>query len=223
MSTCAIPVLGAQFAPTFHRPFLRYFDGDAGAGAGDGAGNDDPGFPKDTPVKDMSAEQQAAYWKHQSRRHEARAGAYGGLTPEQVQKLQKDNQDLRSAQQTDADKAIEKAREEGREEGRNEFRPALFKERATNALQKALSGRVPDAGALLGLDVVSAFVKDGKVDQDAVKAWVEQNSEASSTTTQKKAIDLGQGKRPQVTDAAGDRGRGEAARRFAKKKQTTDS
>lgn len=29
-----IPTLGAQFAPTYHRPFLRYFDGEAGAAGG---------------------------------------------------------------------------------------------------------------------------------------------------------------------------------------------
>jgi hypothetical protein len=33
------------------------------------------GYPDATPIADMSAEQQAAYWKHQSRRHEQRASA----------------------------------------------------------------------------------------------------------------------------------------------------
>src|SRR5215218_296038 len=31
------------------------------------------GFPADTPVTEMTTEQQAAYWKHQSRKHEERA------------------------------------------------------------------------------------------------------------------------------------------------------
>jgi hypothetical protein len=30
--------LGVQFAPAWHRPFLRYLDGDQGAGGGDGQG-----------------------------------------------------------------------------------------------------------------------------------------------------------------------------------------
>lgn len=37
--------LGAQFAPTFHRPFLRYFDGENGA----------PGTPPATPPVETSA------------------------------------------------------------------------------------------------------------------------------------------------------------------------
>lgn len=31
------------------------------------------GFPKDTPIAEMTIEQQAAYWKHQSRKHEGNA------------------------------------------------------------------------------------------------------------------------------------------------------
>lgn len=33
------------------------------------------GFPDATPVADMAAEHQAAYWKHHARKHEARAAA----------------------------------------------------------------------------------------------------------------------------------------------------
>lgn len=33
------------------------------------------GFPDATPVADMAAEHQAAYWKHHARKHEARASA----------------------------------------------------------------------------------------------------------------------------------------------------
>ena len=31
MPTRNLPTLGAQFPPAYHRPFLRYFDGDQGA------------------------------------------------------------------------------------------------------------------------------------------------------------------------------------------------
>lgn len=34
---------------------------------------DDRGFPADTPLAEMTTEQQVAYWKHQSRKHEKRA------------------------------------------------------------------------------------------------------------------------------------------------------
>jgi hypothetical protein len=206
--------LGPQFPSPSYRPFLRYFDGEQGGGAG---GSDDPGFPKDTPVKDMTVEQQAAYWKHQSRRHEGRVNAYGNLTPEQVQALQQENQNLKQQSQSEADKAIEAAREEGR----NEVRPLLNRTLGSTALEKALQNRVPDAGALIGLDPTQ-FVKDGKVDADAIKTWVEDNSEPTQAKQEKrKPIDMGQGPRDEVTPSAGDRGRGEAARRFPKK--NTDS
>jgi hypothetical protein len=57
-------------------------DGDGTGGAADGAGsgqNDagtsgtDKGFPENTPVDQMQPEQQAAYWKHQARKHEDRS------------------------------------------------------------------------------------------------------------------------------------------------------
>lgn len=42
------------------------------------------GFPDKTPVADMPAEQQAAYWRHQSKRHESRSLKALGFTDEQV-------------------------------------------------------------------------------------------------------------------------------------------
>lgn len=202
MPTRILPTLGAHFPPAYHRPFLRYIEGDQGGGG-------DLGFPANTPVKDMTAEQQAAYNLHQSRRWENRAKSFGDWTPEKIQALQDENQTLKTSHQTDADKAVDAAREEGR----NEIRAELNRERATTALEKALAGRVPDAGALLGLDVTK-FITEGKVDTAAVKAWVDDNSEP--TTAQRRNPDMGQGRRDQVHETAGDRGRAEGARRFNK-------
>ncbi len=64
-------------------------DDDPGAGGGGGTGTGGTGqggigggpqvgahgFPEATPVAEMSAEHQAAYWKYQSRKHEQRAAA----------------------------------------------------------------------------------------------------------------------------------------------------
>ena len=193
-----------MFTRTTRSLFLRTFDGD---GAGAAGGGSDPGFPANTPVKDMTAEQQAAYNLHQSRKWENRAKAFGDWTPEKIQAIQDENQTLKTSQQTDADRAVDAAREEGRAEVRAE----LNRERATNALEKALTGRAPHASALLGLDV-TRFIVNGEVDTAAVTAWVADNSDEPSG--QKKNIDLGAGRRQQVQEAAGDRGRSEAARRF---------
>jgi hypothetical protein len=181
--------LGAQPAPTFHRPFLRYVEGEHGGG--DGGGDDTaPKFPANTPVKDMTPEQQVAYWQDKARKHEDRVKAYGDYTPDKIRALEQERENLRKAGQTDADKAIEAAREEGR----SEVRAELNRERATNALEKALQGRVPQAGALLGLDV-NKFIVNGQVDTEAVKAWVEDHSEEAPAGAAKKPLDLGQGRR----------------------------
>jgi hypothetical protein len=46
--------------------------GGSGGGGGGPAVNEH-GFPDNTPIAEMTAEHQAAYWKHQSRKHEQRA------------------------------------------------------------------------------------------------------------------------------------------------------
>lgn len=185
--------LGPQFAPAFHRPFLRYIEGETGGGEGGDGGqqNNEPAFPANTPVKDMTPEQQAAYWQDKSRKHENRTKALGDWTPEKIKELEKERDALRSKTQTDTEKELEKARSEGRAEGIAEAN----KVKATYALEKALVGRVPAASALLGLDVTK-FVVNGQIDDVAVKAWVEEHSEeAPKGGQQKKGPDLGQGGR----------------------------
>jgi hypothetical protein len=75
--------------------------GAAGTGAGGQSGSDtdnaDRGYPANTPVADMNAAQQAAYWKFHARKHE---GAFKGLglTPGQeaaeLERLRADAADL---------------------------------------------------------------------------------------------------------------------------------
>lgn len=206
--------LGPQFAPAFHRPFLRYVEGEPGGGDG-GQQSKEPAFPADTPVKEMTPEQQAAYWQDKARKHEDRVKKYGDVTPEKLAELQKERDELRTKGLTADEKAVEAAKEAGR----TEIRQELAKERIRNALEKALTGRVPDASALLDLDRSTLVKSDGTVDTDALKAWVEANSAAAGPgEKQKKNPDLGAGRRSAATVTPGDRGRGEAARRFNKPK-----
>lgn len=58
---------GPLFAPAWHRPWLRYVDPVDGANGTPKPKDDDLGFPKDTPVDDMTVEQVAAYWHNQSK------------------------------------------------------------------------------------------------------------------------------------------------------------
>ncbi|RCL91803.1 MAG: hypothetical protein DBW62_00675 [Microbacterium sp.] len=57
----------------------------------------------------------------------------------------------------------------------------LLNERAQTAFKSALNGRVLDADAAFGLDR-SQFIKDGKVDTDAIDAWVTANSTEAAKT-----------------------------------------
>lgn len=52
-----------------------------------GKGTTDKGFPENTPVADMTAEQQAKYWQHQARKHEDRAKK--ALSPQEAAELKR--------------------------------------------------------------------------------------------------------------------------------------
>ncbi|MDF2045143.1 hypothetical protein P2P98_03135 [Microbacterium sp. Kw_RZR3] len=185
---------------------IRFMADNEGAdGAGDG------GFPADTPVKDMTAEQQAAYWKHQSRKHENRATAYGGLTPDQVQAIKDENEQLRQAGLSDQQRAIDEAKASGR----NEVIGLLATERVTTAIERALQGRDVDPAKLLTLDR-SSFIDGDKADTAKITAWVNEN------TTEKKAapgahLPRFQGQHEQIETTGRATGEAEAERRFGKK------
>lgn len=94
------------------------------------------GFPPNTPVAEMTAEQQAAYWRHQARSHEDRNKQWqrtlGGKTIEQAAADQVELEKLRNDKRTDAEKAVEDAKKATRDEVRREFTPKLV-EMAFNA------------------------------------------------------------------------------------------
>jgi hypothetical protein len=171
---------------------------------------DAPAFPTNTPVKDMQPAEQAAYYKQQARKHEDRVKAYGDFTPEKLAELTRERDELRQANQSESERAIEEAKEAGRAE----VRQLLAAERVRTALTSALAGRVPDADALLDLDR-SVFVKGDKADTDAIKAWVEKHS-TESKVAKGAGVVPSQGARDNSVAVAGDQGRAEAARRFKK-------
>lgn len=179
-------------------------------GGGAGGEQQQPAFPSETPVAEMSAEQQAAYWKHQARKHEGRVRQYGDITPEKLTQLQQEAETLRTQNQTDAERAIAEATEKGRAEGR----AALAAERAKNALERSLEGRVlnPSAAASLFEDRPK-FIKDDGVDAEALSAWVEANS-TPATEAPKPFPNLFQGDRERVNKTDRETGKAEAQKRF---------
>jgi hypothetical protein len=146
--------------------------GDGGQGSGDGGqggGNadGDRGFPAHTAVKDMTPEQQAAYWRHYDRQKNDRLKAYNGISPEEAIRLKEEADQRRRDGLPPDERALEDARTEARTQGTQEaisvWAPELAEEIATRF--------IPDDEArqrvMAGIDPMK-FVKDGKFDRQGL-------------------------------------------------------
>lgn len=69
----------------------------------------DKGFPDNTPVVEMSAEQQIAYWMHKARKHEDRVKALNPNEIEQLRTKAAEFDKLTDAQKSEVEKARERA------------------------------------------------------------------------------------------------------------------
>jgi hypothetical protein len=197
----------AQIGPSkFDLRGIRFVTDNEGA---DGADN---GFPAETPVKNMTPEQQAAYWKHQSLKHESRATAFGGLTPEEVQRLKDENDQLKQAGLTDQQRAIDEAEKRGRDS----VAPILAHERVTTAIERALQGREVDPATLLTLDR-SQFIDGDKADTAKITAWVTENTKEKPKAGGAN-LSRFQGQHEQIETTGRATGEAEAERRFGPKK-----
>jgi hypothetical protein len=170
----------------------------------------EPKFPANTPVKDMTPEQQAAFHENKARRLEDKLKAFNGLTPEEVANLQTELATARAAGQS----AEEKALDEAREAGRSEVRSVLATERVKTALERATQGRIVDPAAAFALDKTQ-FIKGEWADADAIKAWVEANSTVP-TSAPPPFPNLFQGPREQIITTDRATGESEADKRFGK-------
>lgn len=175
-----------------------------------GGDEHEPKFPANTPVKDMTPEQQAAFHENKARRLEDKLKAFNGLTPEQVATLQQELADAQAASLSAEDKAIQDAKEAGRAE----VRTILANERVKTALDRALVGRVPNTTALLELDR-SQFVDGDKANTEAITAWVAANS--TETAAPPRFPNLFQGPREHLEKSDRETGKAEAEKRFGKK------
>lgn len=72
------------------------------------------GFPAETPIDEMTADQKLEYWKHKARKHEAAA-----KRRDDYDAILKERDELRAAGQSAEEKALEEARDEARREGEN--------------------------------------------------------------------------------------------------------
>lgn len=136
---------------------------------------EDLGFPANTPVAEMTLEQQVAYHKHQSRKHETRSKEWqtiaGGKTPDQVKADLAAAEKLRQEQMTDAQRQVEEAKQQ--------TRTATVMEVGANAARVALEfalGHDPeknDQSSLIDtLDLTKLLTDAGQVDTAKVRALV---------------------------------------------------
>jgi hypothetical protein len=175
--------------------------GDTGAGAAqgsaegntsdDGKGDSGKGFPADTPVKDMTLEQQVAYHQYHSQKHETRnrelMAITGGKHGDALRKEMEELGSLRKEKLTPSEQAIEEAKAAARGE--------LLPQLAETAFRVAIGTRKTEAEVdefVADLNL-TRFIKDGKVDTAKVLERVQQYAPDKDTGGSPR--DFGQGKR----------------------------
>lgn len=159
---------------------------------------DAPKFPPNTPVADMTQAEQTEYWKHQSRKHEARATERGDY--DELKKKADRLAEIETQNQTDQEKAVTTARTEADESARADER--------RKAAEKIVDAEMRAAGALRGvkpeqlaplldpLDRTKFLTDTGDVDLDKVTQFVANVGPAEgSGNNGGKATNLGQGRR----------------------------
>jgi len=160
--------------------------------AAEKAAADAKGFPESTPIAEMTAEQQAAYWKHQARKHEDAAKArkdYDEVVAERDR--------LKAATQTEAEKAVEEAKAAARKEALLESAPKLV---AAEFKAELKGKRTPEqiTALLEPLDLKRFLTDTGEVDTDKVSQYAAGLGSAGSTWP-----DTGQGNRGDRAPAKG--------------------
>lgn len=177
--------------------------GDDNEDADDDGGDGEPklnehGFPDKTPWKDMQPEHQAAYWRHQAKRHESRANAAGDY--DQV-KAERDR--LKAEKQSPDEKAAEEARTQAEQAARADERAKLAPRLVAAEFKAVGAGKVPAAqlaSLVAGAHAPKFLTSDGEVDTDKVTEFLEpfmQDDDGDGGSNGKKQWpDMGQGRRP---------------------------
>lgn len=181
------------------------------------------GFPLNTRVEEMTADQASAYHKANSDRWESRARLFDGLTPEALKALQDKaarTDALEFELSSDSEKAVKEAVTRTTGERDDHWKPIVAKQ-AVRAELKA-RGVTDDAEIeeILGTLDLSKFLTDAgdDVDQSRIEQVLRHFGPATGNGQQRQGAPVhGQGQRQQTSFTPGQRGREEAARRFATK------
>src|SRR5690625_1163632 len=129
------------------------------------------GYPDETPIKDMTADQQAAYWKYHAQKHERRS-----KEREDYDAIKAERDRLKQSTMTDAEKQIEEAREEGKALAAQEYSDRMVDAMLRGTL-KGHGLKADDIDSRLSFIDRKAFLTDnGEVDSDKVNAYLEANA-----------------------------------------------
>lgn len=181
----------AQIGPTrFDVVGARFFNDDAGADGGNtpptqennNGGNEDLGFPLHTPTDQMTDAQKAAYWRHESKKHQKDAERWSKLGDfETVKKALDDAEKARQASLSEQEKAVENARKEGEttgfERARDQFaKPALtaiLVARTKGSQEKEEDARARVKNAVEALNVTAFLDENGELDAEKVETFAQ--------------------------------------------------
>lgn len=129
-------------------------------------------FPVDTPISNMTEAQKSEYWRHKARKHE---GAVKARADYDAIKAERDQ--LKSATQTETEKAIEAARAEERgkveQETAGRFQARIVAAEVKAALAAAKFPADKIAGQVEFLDHSKFLTASGEVDADKVKQYAD--------------------------------------------------
>ncbi|MEV2222748.1 hypothetical protein AB0E01_23060 [Nocardia vinacea] len=203
-------------------------DKTGGSGSGADSGVNQLGFPADTPLAEMTGDQQLAYWKHQSRKHENVAKSLkGAVTAEDAKKLtdriaELEREKLSDDQRAQAD-AIEAAKAEAAKTAREELLPQLRDAQLRGYASIVLTDQ-KKLDAWLKQTKAEAFLGDsGDIDGAQVVAHLTEmfgDAKSNPGANGQTHPNWGQGRGAPMTTRRGDSGRAEAARRFGSKEKT---
>ena len=127
-------------------------------------------LPEATPIADMKPEHQAAYWKHQSRKHGDTAKARADY-----EAIKAERDQLKASTQTDAEKAIVEARADERAKAEKDTASKYQARLVAAEVKAALAATKFPADKIAGqvefLDHSKFLTADGEVDADKVKQY----------------------------------------------------
>lgn len=194
------------------------FEDDGEGDSNEGDFDEDRGYPENTPLDDMSLEEQVAYWKHNSRKHEGRVKAFGDITPEALSDMREKSEKYEALEYeltSEQDKAIAAAREEAAKQARSELLPQLVQASFdSHAARLGVDSEKLNA-ALKYVDLNKFLTSKGQVDTEAVASYVG-TMRPEEPELPSYASGIGFGALGYGGFLPGERGRAEAQRRFNK-------